>query len=514
MGKVLNNLINCRGEKSTPLNLVKDFYFFFMLLGPITGISMLLSENPGDYVVGSYVTFMYFGVLAFYWTPIFQDKLDIKSRSLNILMYLFQWIPYFGNLGLVALKLSKRGKSSSSSGKIRKVELKRKKKSHKTDSNDSKSSSAEKSEDRKNKDKIRNGERPEQGEQNTSDTLEASENEISDDKSATRGKEKESTQEKKELLERLEIKLKNKGYSEKSLEDVFEKLDISEIEKAKIKTALHFTANNTGLSRILSKLNIEKHCEKDLGALCKELEEEKSFSKSKEPISFELESYNKSSNEECLNLIKKYHKRGRTEARLLEKIGRRLTITGEDNACEVLEILNKSYTEIKNRKEKFNRDELRDELEKLRAVAENAKDSDLDVIGRQLEKNPEIDLLEPNSDKSVKNNSDEVEDRDNKENQEDLGKEEDLEQKITNDNYKKKINSFREQGGYKYQLLERIGRRILKKDGARPREIHEFMLEISENNLDDLSKENLEKLGTAAKDKNLEKLRKQKQDLI
>jgi hypothetical protein len=475
---------------------------------------MLLSENLGDPVVGSYVAFIYFGVLAFYWTPFFQNKLDIKSRYLNILMYLIQWTPLLGNLGLVALKLGQIDRSSSSSGKIRKVELKRKKKSHKTDSNHSEYPSAEKSEDRENKDKIKNGKKSEQAEQNTSDTLEASENEIPDNKSAGRGREKESTQEKKELLERLEIKLKNNGYSEKSLEDVFEKLDISEIEQAKIKTALHLTANNTSLSRILTKLNIEKHCEKDISALCKQLEEQKTFSKSKETTSLELESVNKSSNEECLNQIKKYHKRGRTEARLLEKVGRRLTVTGEDDACEVLEVLNKSYAEIKTKKERLSRDKIREEREKLRDVAENAKDNDLDVVGHKLEEILETNLLEPNSDKSGNNNTDDVDDGGNKENQKDSEKQENLEETNTDNNYEEKINSFREQGGYKYQVLERIGRRILKKDDARPGEVHDFMLEISENNLDDISRENLEKLGTAAKDKNLEKLRKQKQDLI
>jgi len=487
----------------TFLGFLKDLNFIFWSILVIFGVFVLVSgelSGLGEALAGFYLYLVYFGILAFYWAPIFQEKLSIRSKSLNILMYLFQWAPFFGNLGLIVLLISKGGKNVNPSDKPQKVELKRKKKSHKSDLKDNKPSTEENLHEEKDKVKI---------EDKQDSELDCSKNEISDDKSAQVGRsEKESIQEKNELLDRLEMKLKNKGYSEKPLEDIFEKLDVSRMDQAKIKTALHLTANNVGIRRILNKLSIEEYCEKDLDDLSKELEDERFFSKSKESVSFELESYNKADNEECLNLIKKYHKRGRAEARLLEKIGRRLTITGEDNACEVLEILNKSYTEIKNRKRNLNRDQIRKERDKLRVVAEDAKDNNLDKIAQQLEDILDIDIPKPTL-QNTGNNSEEVDDSRNTESQEDQEKdEENLEQKSPDNNYVEKINNFHKQGGYRYRLLERIGRRLLNR-GATPKEIYYTLSEFSEKNqFQKINEESLEKLATYSKTESPEEIEK------
>ena len=199
MNKRIRIFLNCRERSCTPLNLLKDFNFFFMLIWPITSFSMLLS-GPEDPLIGSYATFVYLSIITFYWTPIFQDKLDINSRSLNILMYLFQWVPFFGNLCLIALKLSKRGKSSNSSDKLRKNELKKKKKADKTDSKDSEPSSEEKSEDRRNKENFENGKSSEPVEEDISDSEEKTETE---------------NQEEPEEEESLEQKSPDNNYVEK-----------------------------------------------------------------------------------------------------------------------------------------------------------------------------------------------------------------------------------------------------------------------------------------------------------
>ena len=275
MGKILNSLINCRGRKSTPLNLVKDFYFFFMLLWPITSLSMLLS-GPENFFIGSYATFVYLSIITFYWTPIFQDKLDIKNRSLNILMYLFQWLPFFGNLGLIALKLSKRGKSSNSSDKLRKVELKRKKKSDKTDSKDSETSSDDKLEDRKNKGKLKNGKSSKTGEEET-DSEDSEEDEKTETANQEEPEEEESLEQKStddnyvdrinsfhnqggyryRLLERIGRRLLNQDsspeevyslISEFSESDRFREMSLDELEQ------IATEANEMNLSSIEDKL--------------------------------------------------------------------------------------------------------------------------------------------------------------------------------------------------------------------------------------------------------------------
>jgi hypothetical protein len=97
---------------------------------------MLLS-GPEDFFIGSYATFVYLSIITFYWTPIFQDKLDIKSRSLNILMYLFQWVPFFGNIGLAVFKLSHLDQEEPK-GQTSNVDLKRNAKSKQKEQDSSK----------------------------------------------------------------------------------------------------------------------------------------------------------------------------------------------------------------------------------------------------------------------------------------------------------------------------------------------------------------------------------------
>lgn len=47
--------------------------------------------------VSIYTYLIYFGILAIYWTPIAQEKLDIRNTGVNILVYLLQGIPFLGN---------------------------------------------------------------------------------------------------------------------------------------------------------------------------------------------------------------------------------------------------------------------------------------------------------------------------------------------------------------------------------------------------------------------------------
>lgn len=376
MGKILNSLINCRGRKSTPLNLVKDFYFFFMLLWPITSLSMLLS-GPENFFIGSYATFVYLSIITFYWTPIFQDKLDIKNRSLNILMYLFQWMPFFGNLGLVALKLSKRGKSSNSSDKLRKVELKRKKKSDKTDSKDSEPSSAEKLEDRKNKDKIKNGKSSKTGEEDASGPK-----------------------------------------------------------------------------------------------------------------------------DDFRDRIKNFHKRNGNDARIFEKIGRRMIITDDYGPKKVFRALDQAYKLRRQNRDKLDREEYRDKREDLRKVAEESKEDDLALTIRKLE-----NLLEEDIDIDFEEETDsedlEEDEKTETENQEESEEEENLKQKSTDENYVEKINSFHNQGGYRYRLLERIGRRLLNQDSS-AEEVYSLISEFSESDrFREMSLDELEQIATEANETNL-----------
>ncbi len=372
MGKILNSLINCRGRKSTPFNFFKDFYFFFMLLGPITGISMLLSENPEDYIIGSYTTFVYFGALAFYWTPVFQDKLDISSRSLNILMYLFQWVPFFGNLGLVVLKLSKRNKSSHNSDKIQKVELKRKK----TDSGDKVSSSAEKSGGRENKEKLENKENSETGEENASEPED--------------------------------------GFSDR---------------------------------------------------------------------------------------IKNFHRRNGPDARILEKIGRRMIITDDYDPEKVFKVLDQAYKVRRKSRDRLDRDEYRNKREDLRKIAEDAEEDDLALTIRKLENllGEDIDVVFKDETDSV--DSKEEEKTENQNQGEPEEKDEPLDQKSTDNNYVEKINSFHDQGSYRFRLLERIGRRLLNQ-GASAEEVYSLISEFSKSDrFRKMSIDNLEQVATEANEK-------------
>ena len=381
MGKILNSLINCRGRKSTPLNFFKDFYFFFMLLGPITGISMLLSENPGDYIAGGYVTFIYFGVLAFYWTPIFQSKLNINRKSLNILMYLFQWAPFFGNLGLVALKLSKRGKSSNTSDKLRKVELKRKKKADKTDSKDSELSSDQKSEDSEGKERVENG-------------------------------------------------------------------------------------------------------------------------KSSEPV----EENASKSEDDFRDRIKNFHKRSGNDARIFEKIGRRMIITDDYEPKKVFSTLDQAYKVRRNSRDRLDREEYRDKREHLRKVAEEAKEDDLALTIRKLE-----NLLEEDIDAEIgdKTGSEDSEEKVKTEtgNQVETEEGESLEQKSADNNYVEKINSFHNQGGYHYRLLERIGRRLINQDSSAEK-VYSLISEFSESDrFREMSLDELERIATESGEKDFSEIK-------
>jgi hypothetical protein len=311
-----------------------------MILGPITGISMLLSD-PSDFFIGSYVTFVYFGVLAFYWTPIFQDSLVINSRALNILMYLFQWVPFFGNLGLVALKLSKRDKSSNSS------------------------------------DKLKNEKSSEPNEENASEP-----------------------------------------------EDDFR------------------------------------------------------------------------------DSIKNFHKRNGPDARIFEKIGRRMVITDDYEPKKVFRALDQAYKLRRQNRDKLDRDEYRDKREDLRKVAEESKEDDLALTIRKLE-----NLLEEDIDIDFEEETDsedpEEDEKTETENQEDSEEEETLKQKSTDNNYVEKINSFHNQGGYRYRLLERIGRRLLNQDSS-PEEVYSLISEFSESNrFREMSLDELEQIATEANETNL-----------
>lgn len=120
----------------TFLGVTKDLNLIFWSILTISGISILISgelSGLGENLAGFYLYTIYFGVLGLYWSPIFQDKLNISSRNLKILMYLFQWLPLLGNLTLIMLNLSKVVEDSKPTNNSQKSKLKKKNKSRTTE---------------------------------------------------------------------------------------------------------------------------------------------------------------------------------------------------------------------------------------------------------------------------------------------------------------------------------------------------------------------------------------------
>jgi hypothetical protein len=366
MNNRIEILLNCREIKCTPLNLLKDFYFLLMLMWPLIGLTMIL--EPGDLLIDGYMTFVYFGVLTFYWTPIFQKILDINSRSINILMYLLQWVPLFGSLGLIFVKLAQRDRGNTSSDKLRNVELKKK---------TEEKASSEELEDRKVKEKLKRRKSSEPSKENSSDPK-----------------------------------------------------------------------------------------------------------------------------DDFRDRIKNFHKRNGNDARIFEKIGRRMIITDDYEPKKVFRALDQAYKLRRKDRDRLDRDEYRDKREDLRKVAEESKEDDLDLTIRKLE-----NLLEEDIDIGFEEETDsedlEDDEKSETENQEALEEEERLEQKSTDDNYVDRINSFHNQGGYRYRLLERIGRRLLNQDSS-PEEVYSLISEFSESNrFREMSLDELEQIATEANETNL-----------
>lgn len=367
MGKILNKLLNCKGGKCTPLNLFKDFYFLFMLIFPVTGLFILFS-GFNEVFVGLYLYLVYFGILALYWTPVFQEGLDINSNALNFLMYLFQWMPFLGNIGLLVLKLSQRDQREPK-GNIRKIELKR------------------------------NAKR--------------------------------------------QIKESNKN-DEAPRNDLLEK-------KQETK------------------------------------EEEKAISGSK-PV-------------QHLKEIKNFHKRYGRDARILEKIGRRLVITDDYEPEKVYNMLDQVYQLRRDEQDKLSREKYRDRREGLREIAEESKENGLDSVIESLEGllGEEIDIHERSQANKKRNiqTRDAQQDEENEKNDSKIDK--DQESK-SNEEFLNKINNFHKRGGYRYQVLERIGRR-LHKQGEAPEKVYSTILEFSKSDrFEEMGIEELEEIAIEARE--------------
>lgn len=443
---------------------------------------MLLSD-PSDLFVGSYVTFLYFGVLAFYWTPIFQDSLKINGRFLNILIYLFQWVPFFGNIGLLVLRLSKNdNQATSSTSKSKSKDIKDR---YISDNISKEEVSGSK---RENKEFSAPESKKENRDPKTSESL-----------NRTSG----NREDKEKLLGRLQRELEQKRYNEDLLKQAFDNLDADNLDKSKIKTALHLTANNAQIKRILLCLKSRNLKKQKINSLSNQLEEERFYSKTSDNTDVQMpEDIQDISREDFMGLIKNFHKRKGRDARIFEKIGRRMIITDDYEPKKVFRALDQAYELRRQKRDNLDRNEYRDKREDLRNVAEESKEDDLALTIRKLE-----NLLEGDIDIDFEEETDledlEEDEKTETENQEESEEEESMEQKNTVDNYVDRINSFHNQGGYRYRLLERIGRRLLNQDSS-AEEVYSLISEFSESDrFREMSLDELEQIATEANEKNI-----------
>lgn len=483
MGRILNSLVNCRGKKSTPPNLLKDFYFFFMLMFPFTGLFVLISGFE-QFFIGLYLYLVYFGVLAVYWTPIFQDKLSINGRFLNVLMYLIQWVPFLGNISLVILKLSKRDFQEG-------FQTPKSKQNKSKAQNSTKDISEEVREISESKDtELSSVKKGEEKETKESETLRKSSG---------------ANERKEKLLNRLERKLEGKGYDQNIIAEIFEDLNLSNLDKSKIKTALHLTANDVQIKRILLCLETSNLTEEKIDSISEQLEEERFYSKtnlgSQEP-----EDLQDAADEDFLELIKNFHKRYGRDARILEKIGRRMVITDEYEPEKVYNILDKVYEIRRESKAEFPREKYREQREDLRQIAEKAREEDLDSVVESLEDLLGEGIVKQENSQSKKEEVEESETRQRKDNGNDESDtDENLSDKSESD-YLSKIENFHERGGYRYRVLERIGRR-LHKQGATPEDVYSLISEFSDSDsFEKIELEKLEEVATQAETENFEQI--------
>ena len=106
-----------------------------------------------------------------------------------------------------------------------------------------------------------------------------------------------SISESNDLLNRLKEKLEKRGYNQDIVSEVFEDLNDSGLDDSQVKTALHLTANNVGIRRVLLSLESDAVSEDKIDALIREADEVKSGMRDRFAIS-DIENHSRKSRTE------------------------------------------------------------------------------------------------------------------------------------------------------------------------------------------------------------------------